>query len=1173
MSENIIRKMKKAASLFEQKAEKCASDDYFTLACSAKQAAEDCRGMKGTDLFSGLFVHCRELCKGGILPDDEKIVAFFGNGGLNGILSGGLCLAITCVLIEYASQGAAEGDEKAVADASASLRRLGETDFDLISEKLFTAGDVLSADPSGDYILSDSETKSRYRRAVALKALKSGKSEREIAEAALETAKRSRRPSGRFILSSPPRRRGYLYLVMEAVMPLAAAFAAGVLSANVWIGLLIFFPAWEIFRYPIEEASLRGVVPERFPRLPVESERVAEAQTLITVSTILPPAEKMRELEAHLEQLYLSNCVGAIKICCLGDFKGADMPSKPEDKSILKSAVQMIDRLNDRHGGGFVMAVRPREYSKTQGKFIGKERKRGAITALVRAIKGKRSEITVIHGDAEGLEKTKYIIALDGDTQLVFDSARELVAVAEHPLNKPIIRNGRVVEGYGILAPRAETAIEKKPSRFSAIMSGSRGITAYDSLSCERYQQLFGEGIFCGKGIINVDAYYELLDGSLPAESVLSHDIVEGGYLRAGFVSDVQITESFPSTAASYYKRLHRWVRGDWQNLSFIFGKNPLNFLSKYKMLDNLRRSLTPAFCLAALAVSVIIQGDRGVFLAWVSLLGAGAGSFFASFNSLRNGGFSALSRLYFSKTPPEALSNLGRGFVSMAYLAREAAVCLSAAFTALWRTLISRKNLLEWQTAAQSDGARGAGLALCIPSAVFGIMLLVFGLPVHRLAGLIILADIPLTLSGARKVKFKEKKITEKQRERLLTYAASMWDYFDELCGEKNNYLPPDNIQFIPVRKVAARTSPTNIGLMLVSFLAARDFGFISSEELFERLTKSMESVEKLEKYKGNLFNWYDTVSLKTVEPRFVSTVDSGNFLCCLTALKEGVREYSAEYPPLKSVIEKTERIIAAADLSPMYNRRRRLFHVSVSPDDGTKSGSFYDLYMSEARMTSYFAVARRQVPKNHWGATGRIPVGQGRYTGLASWTGTMFEYFMPNLFLPAPRGSLSAESLCFCLHCQRKKAGKRPFGVSESAYHAFDGNMNYSYKAHGIQSLALKRGLDREYVVSPYSSFLTLTLAPELSMKNLSRFLKMRMYGNYGFYEAVDYTSPKNKGEFSVISSYMAHHMGMSFISVANLLNGQCMQKRFMRDSHMNGAKSLLNEKIHTTTKKPSL
>ncbi len=714
--------------------------------------------------------------------------------------------------------------------------------------------------------------------------------------------------------------------------------------------------------------------------------------------------------------------------------------------------------------------------------------------------------------------------------------------------------------------PKAQNRLDgKNTTFFSRVFAGDAGITAYNALSAERYQDLFGESIFCGKGLINVDAYYKLLDNSLPRESVLSHDIVEGGYLRAGFISDVQITESFPQTVGSYYNRLHRWVRGDWQNAPFIFGKNPLNAVSRWKIFDNLRRSASPVFCMAAILASLIIQGESGIIIAVFALLAICSRNIYSAISALLSGGANALFGLYYSNALPDALAAFLRAFASLVLSAKEGFVCLSAICKALWRMAVSRNKLLEWSTAAQSEKDSGIKelLLSCLPSLAVSAVLFIFGLPIHRLLGIIILLDIPLTLFSGAKSEGKKGRISEKQRESLVSYASAMWGFFEENCGKENNFLPPDNIQFAPARAVARRTSPTNIGLMLASFLAARDLGFITTAEMFMRFKLSLGSIEKLEKYKGNLLNWYSTESLKPLNPRFVSTVDSGNFLCCLTAVKEGLSEYVAECEPLKEIISAIENLIKETDLGALYNEQRELFYIGIDADSGEKSKSCYDLYMSEMRMTSYFAVARRLVPKKHWGSMGRITIARDRYSGIASWTGTMFEYFMPNIFLPAPDGSLSREALCFCLQTQRKRAGRRPFGISESGFYAFDADLNYQYKAHGVQKLGLKRGLDCETVISPYSTFLTLTLAPQVSLKNLLRLEKMGMVGKYGFFEAADFTRGRNAGDFSVIRSFMAHHVGMSLLSVDNLLKNQCLQERFMRDNNMRGAQSLLEEK----------
>lgn len=1131
--------------------------------CSADECKKIQKRSKDPEFLPGLFDRCRIMCESGVLPDTDSIINFL-NEKIKGTEIIKLPLAITCVLIDISAEAVRNNDVEQLKNAVSSLQKMRETDFEYITEKLFGAEKILMNDPAGTYEDMSIETKAEYRRKISDLAAVNGKSDEETAAEILEKAVSKKMHIGNFIFSTVfSTKRGNIFLIMEALIPALVCISSAILSDEWFLSFLLFFPVWEILRHPIESSSMRGVNHRKMMKLNINSEKVSKANALITLSVILPSYDKMDELKTKLEDIYLSNAGDNIRVCCLGDFKGSDSPRKPEDKHIVNALSNAIEELNKKYGGGFLAAVRSRSYSETQNEFIGKERKRGAIRDLIRAVKGDEKNFLSLTGDKEGFNETKYIIALDYDSKPVFNSARKLISVAEHPINKPVIMNGKVVSGYGILTPKTVNSLESScKTFFSSVMSHDSGISSYDNYSCERYNSLFGESIFCGKGLINVDAYYEVLDNTLPRERILSHDIIEGEYLRTGFVSDVQFIEDFPSSSDSYFKRLHRWVRGDWQNAFFLFKNSPLNFVSKYKIFDNLRRSITPVICLTAIIYSAFYQGYAGVTAAVISMFAVCSSDFFAGINAVMASGIGSVTDLYYSKRIPEGLGCILRGIMLIAYAPREAFVNLDAIIRALWRSVISGDNLLEWTTSAEQDKETSL-LASFMPSIITASLLFVFGLPIHRLTGIIILFDIPLILFGNAPAKNKKSNVTSEQREYLISHASAMWEYFEELCGEENNFLPPDNIQYAPHRAVARRTSPTNIGLMLACFVAARDLGFISSEELYRRLEKSLESIDKLEKHKGNLLNWYSTETLEAINPRFVSAVDSGNFICCLTAIKEAVREYASEYKKLEVAAEKIEKIIAETDLTIMYNKQRNLFCIGINPDSGDKTDSCYDLYMSEIRMTSYLAVARKIVPEKHWMALDRPVIKRGRYYGLASWTGTMFEYFMADIFIPSPFGSLSDEALKFCLQSQRKKAGRNPFGMSESAFYAFDADLNYQYKAHGVQKLALKRDLNKENVISPYSSFLTLNIAPKLSVENLKKLEKSGMKGKYGFYEAMDYTPGRNSGRFSIINSFMVHHVGMSLLSADNLLNNSCMQKRFMQDKYMRGARTLLEEK----------
>ncbi len=1185
LKNNLISDLRNSLNTFRNAVKNCVKDgrqpiagwlvdNYYFLEKTAKNLIRDSgkiyRKYKGSDLIPGLFIKCREVCAQGVLPSQDELTVIFRNIDFEQAYL--LPFILSSSLISVAAQGVRMNNAagvKMLSNSISSLRRFDELDFEYITRKTVVCEELLLRDPSGVYGICDDATKNEYRKSIVKISKKSGKTQLKIAGEALLNAQKNNEDIGRYLLSTKKNvRAGVACLVFQYFMPLCVAVSLAFFLSDFRVGLLLYFPLCIIFRNPVERAFLSAVTPKRFLRLRNDCEEVENVCALLTVSTLLPSADGMKKLGKHLEKLYLSNGGNNIRVCCLADFKAADMPSKPEDKVILKAAAEMIDKLNSVYGGGFILAVRPRTYSKTQSVFIGRERKRGAITDLINAIKGDEKGFAVIHGDKSDLKKNKYIIALDSDTELEFDGARELISVAEHPINRPTIskEKGRVTAGYGILVPRAATKIGSK-TRFSDIMSDEAGVSSYEMLANEKYQDLFSEAVFCGKGLIDVEAYHSLLTSGFPKETVLSHDIIESGYLRSGYVSDVCITESFPKNTGSYFSRLHRWVRGDWQNIRFIFGKNPLNLLSRYKLADNLLRSLSLVFLLCTLISSLFFGESTGALLACVALFSVMSSDFFSGVGALVSGGFSAVTRKFYSGVLPESIRFFARGAVKSALWVKESLVCLSAAVTALWRLFVSKKNLLEWTPAANSEKSDSILQLLlsCAPSVAVAVLLFIYGESPQRLAALFILADVPITLMSGAEEKQRSSKPDKKSMQKLMDYAAAMWRFFDENCTEKHNYLVPDNVQLSPSGKVAARTSPTNIGLMLTSFLAARDLGFIGSDELCERLAKSLKTVDMLEKYRGNLLNWYSTETCGCIGERFVSTVDSGNFLCCLVALKEGIKEYIPECSSLIEIVGKIEKIIEETDLSVLYNKRKKLFYIGIFADDNRPTENCYDLYMSEARMTSYFAVAKRIVPKNHWGTPGRMLVSNSGFCGLASWTGTMFEYFMPNLFIPAEKGTLDYETLRFCLKCQRKKAGSRPFGVSESGFYAFDGELNYQYKAHGIRELGLKRGLDREYVVSPYSSFLTLATAPKASAKNLERLEGIGLAGQYGFYEAADYTKGRCSGkEFSIVRSFMAHHIGMSMVSTVNALKNNAMQKRFMRDKAMLGAESLLREKI---------
>lgn len=1066
-----------------------------------------------------------------------------------------------------------------------TLRAIQDWDFDALLERLSPVEAMLAEDPAGIYPRMDESTRFSYRRLAAQAAHSKEITEREAAGEALRQAKKAEGLPHRHVGAwLPPRvsyqRRGKTALFMEALFPLLVA-ACTALLLNTWYLLpLLYFPLWEILRYPIESAFLYGIPASRTPRMQLEGVIPEEGSTVIAVSTLLPGAAQARKLGRHLEQLWRSNGRGCVKICVLADLKGAQSPVMPQDQSDLAASRREIEQLNRRHGGGFVLIVRERAYSRTQGEYTGAERKRGAVESLARYLNGEDIRFQEIFGDTKALRGMRYILALDADTVLPLDAASELVAAALHPLNQAVVDPERriVTKGYGIFVPRVETELAcAGATGFSRVMADAGGLVAYDTASPERYQDLFGRSIFSGKGLIDVEAFCRVMPDRFLPESVLSHDILEGGFLRACFVSDVQVADGFPGREGAFLDRMHRWVRGDWQNLPFLFSrrkkhqKGTLGPLTRWQLFDNLRRSLTPVVSLFCLIAALFAPEPARLTLLLGGVLSAAAGSLYGVWRAVLSGGPAMFSRLYYSKVTPVAMSNLIRALVNVVMLAQTAFVCLDAILRALWRRFVSHKKMLEWVTAAQSDVAQrpAALLKRYLPSLLIGALFILLGRGGLWLCGLLFACNYPFAVFSARRGAQRTKELSWSQRDRLTSYAAAAWRYFEEFCGAQDHDLPPDNVQETPVHRVAHRTSPTNIGLALLCTLAARDFSFLDSATLCDRVDRMLTSVEKLEKWHGNLYNWYDTITLRVLEPRYVSTVDSGNFFCCLTALRQGLLEYAAEYPALADQAGRVTKLLEAGDLTPLYNPRRKLFHIGFDAQEGKLTSSYYDLLMSEARMMSYYAIGSRQAPKRHWGALGRMLAREGRYTGPVSWTGTMFEYYMPHLLLPLYDGTLGKEAMRFCSYCQKHRVRGRdiPWGVSESGFYAFDPQLNYQYKAHGVQKLGLKRGLNDDLVISPYSTFLLLPFEPEAALKNFDELEQMQMTGRCGFYEAADFSPERVDGqEYAVVRSYMAHHVGMSLLSLCNALKGFVMQNRFMRDDRMAAARSLLEEKIPT-------
>ncbi len=1070
-------------------------------------------------------------------------------------------LAILRVLTSLKTEDTETADRLAE-NAAYTLRSLQTTDFEERYLSLSTL-DAHLRENDPVYSLSDKATRDDKKSRIAAYAKKHGIDEISAARIYAE-----QKPTGR----KATRRIGIAYfsiLAAGTLLLLIAAFFAGV---PLLLLPLLFFPLSELVKGLTEEGFRRFTPTRPIPKL--ELREIPEgAETLVVITTLLTSQSK--EPFERLERFFLSNRDDRVRFGLLLDFADAKEAEAEGDAELVAFAEGEILALNEKYGDYFFMALRGRSYSESERRYIGEERKRGAIIDLVRYCKDEGDAFLSFVGDREFVRSAKYLITLDADTNLFIGAVHKMVGAMLHPDNRPVIENGAVRAGYAILQPRmAVTVRSATRSRFSLLLCGSGGIDVYASAAFDIYQNLFGEGIFCGKGILDIDAFHELIPGAFKKEAILSHDLLEGNLLRAGFLSDVVLTDSFPASPLSFFTRMHRWYRGDVQALPYaghsVEGadgrrrKNPVGALSRYKLIDNLRRLLTPPALLLALLLSLFFGKMAEIAVSAVILVYL----FFPLLLTLttrRCGIF----RRYFS----QILHSVGYSFANilfqLAALAHQGYLALDALFRSLFRMFISHRKLLAWTTADRAEKKKNTArsyLSATAFSMITGFLVLTFSAsPALRLFGMLWLSFPLILVLLAHEYPARPKPLSEHAKAALTRYVFDMWGYFDKFVTAEDNYLPPDNYQQLPVRAVAHRTSPTNIGMYLLSCLAARDFGFISTKELLRRVSDTLETLEKLPKKYGHLYNWYDTKTLALLGAPFVSTVDSGNLVVSLLTLARGLSEYAREEPALRRVIFRLEKLIEAADFKALYCEKRDLFYIARDGEEPSPL-SCYDLYMSEARTTSYYAVACGIVPKKHWEKLSRIVVGKGRYTGLASWSGTAFEYFMPHLFLPIPRNSLAYEALSFCVDRQEHEKIEGLFGISESAYYAFDADMNYQYRAHGLDTLSLDVTEGRSRVLSPYSSFLMLVSAPHAALANLTALRNFGAYGEFGFYEAIDF-SPASVGKGSaVVRSFMSHHLGMSIIAAANACFDNIFVRRFMSDRRMAAAAELLEERIPT-------
>ena len=1087
------------------------------------------------------------------------------------LLVPGLQAAAVCALADtYAHDGAA------APTLFTSLRALGTAAWAALAERCDRVGRILARDPAGVYPAMDAATRTRYRQTVAQLARRTGRTEIDIAEDVLARAQSgagARRHVGWFllreVLGAPEKRRdGAWYIAAVIVGTLALSLLLGFATGSVSGAVLLLIPVSEAVKGLLDAVLLRVTKPRFVPRLALRRGIPPEGKTLCVIAALLTCPGDAHALTARLEEYYLCNRDAGENLTfgLLADLPEADHAHAPVDPAILRAARTQIEALNARYGGRFYLFTRERTRTP-DGNWCAWERKRGALLELARLVLDRPGALHCVAGDAAALRGTAYLLTLDADTRLTPGAARALAGAMLHPLNRPVVdaRRGVVTHGYGLLHPRMATELQSaRASDWARVFAGPGGSDPYGGVCGELYMDCFDRGGFSGKGILDVRALLACCGGNaLPEQCILSHDALEGAYLHGGFLGDVELTDTFPAAPLAWGARAHRWIRGDWQNAPWIFSRRAraLHPIDRFRLADSLRRSLVAPATWAAIFLGCVLRWPGLRLAAYAALLALAQGLIFALGHPIVHPADARVR--YHSSVLPGLAAAVVQTVLRLILLPWEALLNASAIVTALWRMTVSHRDLLQWQTAAQRAAKRdglGAYLRALWPASALGLLTAVLTpSPTGLAAGIVwMLSPFVLAALGAPNAPGAAPLQHAAQRE-LLGWAKATWHYFETFCTAGEHYLPPDNVQTQPPTGTAHRTSPTNMGFALLSALGAHALGIDNGRglALAERMLTTME---QLPRWNGHFYNWYHTCTLRPMPPLYVSTVDSGNCAAALLAAANALRSWGQS-----ELAARAQALCDGMDFALLYDPQRRLMHIGIDTGSGKRSEGYYDLLESEARLTSYFAVARGDVPREHWRALSRAQVQHERYRGCVSWSGSVFEYLMPELFLPPQRDSLLWESAKFCLRVQRRRVRTgQPWGVSESAYFALDSALSYRYKAHGCAALAMQPDMDRELVLSPYSAFLALAVAPRAAVRDLRRFAARGLPGQYGFREALDCTRARTGGGGQIVHCVMAHHQGMSLLSACNALCGGQVQRWFLADPAMRAHMSLLSERL---------
>ena len=697
-----------------------------------------------------------------------------------------------------------------------------------------------------------------------------------------------------------------------------------------------------------------------------------DCRTLVVVPMLLTTPSAIQNQLSRLEIHYLGNTDANLRFSLLSDFSDAPLQSMPEDAEYIDIVARGVEELSRRHGSGhFFLFHRGRMWSESEQRWIGWERKRGKLEQLNQFLIGEPTpelEGFLYAGDRAQLEGIRFVITLDADTQLLRDTARRMIETLAHPLNQARLSpdGHHVVRGYTIIQPSVSASLPSaRATWFSRIFADPRGIDPYTHAVSDVYQDLVGEGSYHGKGIYELQTFHRLLSGRFPTAHLLSHDLLEGCHVRVGLATDIELLDVFPNSYIAWWSRQHRWIRGDWQIIDWLkscvpvgdgrMEPNPLSVFNRWKIFDNLRRSLVPPATVALLLV--------GWFFTPAPMLWSGIIAGLMLWPVLN-----AFLALLFHPPPPgtrfwrDPRDRLLRSLFAVIFLADSAGMALDAIIRVAYRRIRSHRLLLEWETAADAHRRARSREGQFILSRLWipAACVLLFVGAASRGTAAMVAAD-PFLLLGAlfpvavmvinRPAKsWRGGTLTSDDRRFLRTVARRTWRYFDDFVGPQTSWLPPDNVQETPTREIFMRTSPTNIGLSMLAAVAANDFGYITIDNLVERNLRTLETLSRLERFEGHLFNWYDLSTLEPLRPRYVSAVDSGNLLASLWTFQTSCDELAArpllDESALRGIADTLSVLRQIAPNQKKRNALWRFFAWRALPGTGRRiwKKSFYE-------------------------------------------------------------------------------------------------------------------------------------------------------------------------------------------------------------------------------------